>query len=167
MTYPGIVNGDGGSDLAVNEYQCFRRQEVCFALLNLVLIGALLTLQEVSRAVRGRPAASVVIVLAVGCAIQAAYVTWLYGETAPLSLPQRQALTLWALVFNSVLALVLTSLTIRGDTAYYALMLLPILEAAFRFGLGATIAIAVLADFVCFLGAYGMRFGEYIEAGAM
>jgi signal transduction histidine kinase len=161
------MNGDGGSDRAVNEYQCFRRQEVFFALLNLVLIGALLTLQEVSRAVRGRPAASVVIVLAVGFTIQAAYVTWLYGETALLSLPQRQALTLWALVFNSVLALVLTSLTIRGDTAYYALMLLPILEAAFRFGLGATIAMAVLADFVCFLGAYGMRFGEYIEAGAM
>jgi signal transduction histidine kinase len=161
------MNGDGGSDRAVNEYQCFRRQEVFFALLNLVLIGALLTLQEVSRAVRGRPAASVVIVLAVGFTIQAAYVTWLYGETALLSLPQRQALTLWALVFNSALALVLTSLTIRGDTAYYALMLLPILEAAFRFGLGATIAMAVLADFVCFLGAYGMRFGEYIEAGAM
>jgi hypothetical protein len=75
-------------------------------------------------------------------------------------------LTLWSLVFNSVLALVLTSLTIRGDTAYYALMLLPILEAAFRLGLGATIAVIVLGDFVSFLGAYGMRFGEYIEAGA-
>ena len=46
-------------------------------------------------------------------------------------------------------------------------MLLPVLEAAFRLGLGATIAVAVLADFICFLGAYGMKFGEYIEAGAM
>jgi signal transduction histidine kinase len=76
-------------------------------------------------------------------------------------------LTFWSLGFNSALAVVLTSLTIRGDTAYYALMLLPILEAAFRLGLGATIAVVVLADFISFLGAYGMRFGEYIEAGAM
>jgi hypothetical protein len=42
-------------------------------------------------------------------------------------------------------------------------MLLPVLQAAFRLGLGATIAVAVLADFICFLGAYGMKFGEYIE----
>ena len=46
-------------------------------------------------------------------------------------------------------------------------MLLPILEAAFRLGLSATIAVVVLADFISFLGAYGMKFGEYIEAGAM
>ena len=76
-------------------------------------------------------------------------------------------LTFWSLGFNSALAFVLTLITIRGDTAYYALMLLPVLQAAFRLGLGATIAVAVLADFITFLGAYGMRFGEYIEAGAM
>jgi signal transduction histidine kinase len=58
-------------------------------------------------------------------------------------------------------------MTVRGDTVYYALMLLPVLEAAFRLGLGATIAVAVLADFICFFGAYGLKFGEYIESGAM
>jgi two-component system sensor histidine kinase HydH len=46
-------------------------------------------------------------------------------------------------------------------------MLLPILEAAFRLSLGVTIAIIALADFISFLGAYGLKFGEYIEAGAM
>ena len=46
-------------------------------------------------------------------------------------------------------------------------MLLPILEASFRLGLGATIAVIALADFISFLGAYGLKFGEYIEAGAM
>jgi two-component system, NtrC family, sensor histidine kinase HydH len=167
LTFFAIATGDGGPDRAVNDQQCFRRQEVFFALLNLVLIGALLTLQEISRIVRGKPAASVVIVLAVGFAIQAAYVTWRYSQTAPPSLSERKVLTLWSLGFNSALALVLTCLTIRGDTAYYALMLLPILEAAFRLGLGATIAVIVLADFISFLGAYGLPFGEYIEAGAM
>ena len=167
LSFFAITTGDGGPDRAVNDQQCFRRQELFFARLNLILIGALLTLQEISRIVRGKPAASVVIVLAVGFAIQAAYVTWRYSQTAPPSLSERKVLTLWSLGFNSALALVLTCLTIRGDTAYYALMLLPILEAAFRLGLGATIAVIVLADFICFLGTYGMRFGEYIEAGAM
>jgi signal transduction histidine kinase len=46
-------------------------------------------------------------------------------------------------------------------------MLLPILEASFRLGLGVTIAMIGLADFISFMGAYGLKFGEYIEAGAM
>ncbi|MGO9453661.1 MAG: sensor histidine kinase [Candidatus Binataceae bacterium] len=159
--------GDGAADFAAGEHQSFRRQEFVFASLNLMLIGALLALQAISRFVRGKPSAAVVIVLTVGFVIQAAHLVWLRRTNAPLSRPTRRILTFWSLGFNSMLALVLTSLTIRGDTAYYALMLLPILEAAFRLGLGATIAMVVLADVICFIGAYGLKFGEYIEAGAM
>ena len=82
------TTGDGGPDLAANDSQCFRRQEMFFAPLNLVLIGALLTLQEISRIARGRPAAPVVIVLTAGFVVQAAYVTWLYSQTAPRSLSE-------------------------------------------------------------------------------
>ncbi len=99
--------------------------------------------------------------------VQGVYLAWLQRRTPSLSLQKRRVLTFWSLGFNSALALVLTSITIRGDTAYYALMLLPVLEAAFRLGLGATVAVVALADFISFLGAYGMRFGEYVEAGAM
>jgi two-component system, NtrC family, sensor histidine kinase HydH len=155
------------SDLASDDFGPFRRQEFFFALLNLLLIAALLTLQELSRLVRGRPAASVVIVLAVGLAVQAVHLAWLRVKSTALSLPKRRTFTFWSLGFNSTLSLVLTSLTIRGDTAYYALMLIPILEAAFSVGLDLTVSVIVLADFICFLGAYGMKFGEYIEAGAM
>jgi two-component system, NtrC family, sensor histidine kinase HydH len=160
--------GHTDSDLTASDSEAFRRQELLFAVLNLFLIGALLALQAFSRFVRGRPEASVIGVLLVGFAVQALHVAWLhYRRVAPVSVPSRRIFTFWSLGFNSGLALLLTSLTIRGDTAYYALMLIPILEAAFRLGLGATIAIIVLADFVSFVGAYGMRFGEYIEAGAM
>lgn len=162
-----LTIGHGDSDLVASDFESFRRQELLFALLNLLLIGALLTLQAFSRFVRGRPTASVVWVLAIGVVMQAVHLTWLNWRTAPLSLPKRKVFTFWSLGFNSALAFVLTFITIKGDTAYYALMLLPVLEAAFRLGLGTTIAVAVLADFICFLGAYGMKFGEYIEAGAM
>jgi signal transduction histidine kinase len=159
--------GDGGADFAADDQESFRRQEFVFASLNLLLIGALLALQTISRFVRGRPSASVIIVLAVGLIVQAAHLIWLRKRNATISRGTRRFLTFWSLGFNSTLALVLTSLTIRGDTAYYALMLLPILEASFRLGLGATIAVIGLADFISFMGAYGLKFGEYIEAGAM
>ncbi len=159
--------GSATPEFAADEHASFRRQEFVFAALNLFLIGALLALQSISWLVRRRPATSVVIVLAVGFVIQTAHLIWLRRSNAPVARPTRRILTYWSLGFNSILALVLTSLTIRGDTAYYALMLLPILEASFRLGLGATIAVIVLADVISFMGAFGLKFGEYIEAGAM
>ena len=157
----------GAGDFAVEDHDSFQRQEFVFAALNLLLIGALFALQAISKIVRGRPSQSVIVVLGAGFTIQAVYFIWLRTKNARISQSRRRLLTFWSLGFNSILALVLTSLTIRGDTAYYALMLLPILEAAFRLGLGATIAVIVLADFISFMGAYGLKFGEYIEAGAM
>ena len=145
----------------------FRRQEFVFAALNLLLIGALLALQVISRVVRGKPSAPVIVVLAAGFIVQAVYSVWLRTRNATISEGTRRFLIYWSLGFNSTLALVLTSLTMKGDTAYYALMLLPILEASFRLGLGVTIAVIALADFISFMGAYGLKFGEYIEAGAM
>jgi len=162
-----LTIGHGNFDLAASDSASFRRQELFFALLNLLLIGALLTLQAISRFVRGRPAAGVIWVLAAGLVVQAVHLTWLNWRSAPLSSSKRRVFTFWSLGFNSALAFVLTFITIRGDTAYYALMLIPVLEAAFRLDLGAAIAVAVLADFICFLGAYGLKFGEYIEAGAL
>ncbi|MGC2305086.1 sensor histidine kinase [Candidatus Binatus sp.] len=157
----------GAGDFAVEDHDSFRRQEFVFAALNLLLIGALFALQAISRFVRGRPSESVIIVLTAGFVIQAAYFIWVRARNAEISEGTRRFLTYWSLGFNSILALVLTTLTLRGDTAYYALMLLPILEASFRLGLGVTIGVIVLADFICFVGAYGLKFGEYIEAGAM
>src|SRR5208283_2282745 len=150
-----------------SDFESFRRQALLFAVLDQILIGALLALQVFSRLVRGRPALSVIVVLSLGLTVESVHVAWLhYRRSEPVTAPTRRAFTCWSLGFNSTLALVLTSLTIRGDTAYYALMLLPVLEAAFRLGFGGMIAVVMLANFVSFLGAYGLKFGEYVEAGA-
>jgi len=160
--------GQSDSDLTAPGFESFRRQELLFAVLNQILIGALLALQLFSRLVRSRPAASVIVVLALGLVVESLHVAWLhYRRTVPVPAPTRKVFTFWSLGFNSALALVLTFLTIRGDTAYYALMLLPVLESAFRLGFGGMVAVVMLADFISFLGAYGLKFGEYIEAGAM
>ena len=110
----------GAGDFAVEDHDSFRRQEFVFAALNLLLIGALLALQAISKIVRGRPSESVIVVLAAGFTIQAVYFIWLRARVATISQGARRFLTYWSLGFNSMLALVLTSLTIRGDTAYYA-----------------------------------------------
>jgi len=157
----------GSGDFAAGDTDAFRRQELFFAVLNLMLIGSLLVLQEISKFVRNKPSGSVLAVLGAGFAIQAAYVIWLRWRSETISRGWRRFLTYWSLGFNSILALTLTCMTIKGDTAYYALMLLPILEASFRLGLGATIGVIALADFISFMGAFGLKFGEYIEAGAM
>ncbi len=150
------------------DFESFRRQELLFAVLNQILIGALLVLQAFSRFIRGRPAASVIVILAAGFVVESMHIAWLHHRrTEPVPAPTRRAFTFWSLGFNSALALLLTSLTIGGDTAYYALRLLPVLEAAFRLGFGGMIAVVMLANFISFLGAYGLKFGEYIEAGAL
>jgi len=159
--------GGDGSTLAAQDRDSFRRQEVVFASVNLMLIGALLLLQEISRLGRGKPAASVMFVLAVGFVVQAIHLVWLLSRSVELSKPTQRIFTYWSLGFNSTLALVLTFLTIGGDTAYYALMLIPILEAAYRLRLGATCGLILLAVFISFMGVWGLKFGEYIEAGAM
>jgi signal transduction histidine kinase len=160
--------GQSDSDLMAPDFESFRRQELLFAVLNQILIGALLVLQAFSRFIRGRPAASVIVILAAGFVVESMHIAWLHHRrTEPVPAPTRRAFTFWSLGFNSALALLLTSLTIGGDTAYYALMLLPVLEAAFRLGFGGMIAVVMLANFISFLGAYGLKFGEYIEAGAL
>jgi hypothetical protein len=65
------------SEHAASEIESSHRQEFFFALLNLSLIGALLALQAISRFVRSRPSASVVVVLAIGFVVQAVQLTWL------------------------------------------------------------------------------------------
>src|ERR1700680_5253043 len=76
--------GLGDSDLAASDFASFRRQELFFALLNLLLIGALLALQAISRVVRGRPTASVILVLAAGLAGEDVHLGWLnWGGGAP------------------------------------------------------------------------------------
>ena len=159
--------GDGGAHFTADDHHSFGRQEFVFAALNLLLIGALLALQIISKYVRGKPAASIIVVLAVGFLIQGAHLIWLRRRSATSSRGKRQFLTFWSLGFNTALAFVLTLLTLKGDTAYYALMLLPILEAAFRLDLAGTVTVIVIAVFISFMGAYGMKFGEYIEAGAI
>src|ERR1035437_7569030 len=85
LSFLASTMGDGGADFAADDQESFGRQEFVFASLNLLLIGALLALQAISRLVRGRPSASVIIVLAGGLTVQAAHLVWLRRKNATIS----------------------------------------------------------------------------------
>src|ERR1700735_2816449 len=63
----------GAGDFAVEDHDSFRRQEFVFAALNLLLIGALLALQAISKIFRGRPSDSVIVALAYLISFMGAY----------------------------------------------------------------------------------------------
>ncbi len=78
-----------------------------------------------------------------------------------------------SIAFNILLALVLAEVTNREDTQYFILMVVPILVAAFRLTLPATLGVVALVDFINFFWVwyYGRRHplapAEYFEAGTV
>jgi len=71
-----------------------------------------------------------------------------------------------------VLAVVLASVIDREDSQYSALLVVPIVEAAFRFGLAPALAVATAADSITFYWVWRyanlhppFKVGEYFEAG--
>ena len=161
--------GDGATDFTTNDHQSFGRQEFVFAALNFLLIGALLALQVISKYVRGKPAASVIIVLAAGLLIQGAHLIWLRKRSATSSRGKRRFLTFWSLGFNTSLAFVLTLLTIKGRHR--------LLRSDACFPYWKRLSDLILAgtarcDRDCRFSfrswaPTALKFGEYIEAGAM
>ena len=84
-----------------------------------------------------------------------------------------KALTLISIGLNTALT-VAASATNKYDSQYYVLMLVPVLQAAFRFSLPATVAVVALADFMNFFWIWQysrlhppVEVDEYREAGTI
>ncbi|MGO9060436.1 MAG: hypothetical protein ACLQU2_24090, partial [Candidatus Binataceae bacterium] len=60
----------------------------------------------------------------------------------------------WPIALNSILTLVLSIFSAGSDHQFFILMVVPVLEAAFRLNLAMVIAIIVFADFLNFFSAY-------------
>src|SRR5262249_50981246 len=87
--------------------------------------------------------------------------------------PSKQALIAWSSIsFNVALTSMLAVLTNKEDTPYFILMVVAVLEAAFRFKLLAIIGVVAVVDFSLFLQVWWfydkhppVDVGEYYEAG--
>lgn len=154
------------SALLASDVESFRLQESIFTILNLLLIAVLLAMEPKLAPYRGTRPLPAEATLAAALAMEAAKLVWLRADRL-LSPVTRTVLTWWSIVFNTALVAVLFVLMRGEDTQYYVLMVVPVLEAAFRLRLVPTVAVIAAAYFLNFLMAHSLgSLGEYLEAAA-
>jgi two-component system sensor histidine kinase HydH len=150
----------------------FQRQETIFIVINLALIAGLLLLQTVFASYWGQPSRSLLQVLGVGFLIKAAELVWVRRLARPPG-PMRVMFLTWAsILLNLSLALVLTILVDREDSPYFVLMVVPIVEVAFRAALPLVLSVIAAATYLNFYFVWHFfrlhpptELGEYFEAG--
>lgn len=150
----------------------FKRQESVFVVLQLVLLVLLLVLHHQLPAFWGTPSSALLAIIGAGVALRTAQLVWVQRANAVPPARVLNALTWTSILLNLLLAVVLSELTDHEDSPYFVLMLLPILESAFRFSLPVVTGVVVAADFLNFfwVGRYFAEHppldkGEYLEAG--
>ncbi|MBZ5597992.1 MAG: GHKL domain-containing protein [Acidobacteriia bacterium] len=156
----------------VSDLGSFRRQESIFIVLNLALLAVLLLLHAGFASYWGTPTRALVAVLGAGFLLKAVELIWVRKLTRAPS-PTALALLTWSsITLNLVLAVALTWIADHEDSPYLVLLVMPILEAAFRFRLFTVLAVMVMADFYSFLAPWQYfqhhpptDIGEYFEAG--
>jgi signal transduction histidine kinase len=145
-------------------------QHSVFAILNLLLLLALWGGHNLFASFWGAPSTSLLAVLGGSFLLRAVELLWLRKRA--LNPAECATLAQGSIAFNLALALLLASLVDREDSQYSALLVVPILESAFQFGLAATVGVALAADGILFYWVWRyfelhppVRIGEYFEAG--
>ena len=158
--------------LVASDLDSFRRQESILIALNLLILVVLFSLHVYFASFWGRP--TLPLILGVGCGIVLKGTEWLWLRGLRRALKPNELATLtWAsIALNITLAFVLSILTDKEDTPYFALMVVPVLEAAFRFELTAIVAVVTIVDVSLFWQVRWffdkhppLDVGEYYEAG--
>jgi signal transduction histidine kinase len=150
----------------------YRRQRSAFIILNIAILVIVLGLHESFSSFWGKPTLSLVV--AIGCAVilNVAEFAWLMKLQMIPSRVTRVLVSWTAILVNLVLAFLLSHMTDSEDSPYFVLLLVPILEAAFRFHLITVIGIVSASDFLLFLWVWDffrhhppVDVGEFFEAG--
>jgi signal transduction histidine kinase len=152
----------------------FKKQESIFIILNLFILAVLLLIHTLFAPHWGEPSTSLIAVLAGAFVVQLVELVWLDGRRRPLGPKGIILLTCFSVVLNFSLAFLLELLSNRDDIQYFIVMVIPILQSAFRFPLLATLAVVGFADFINFFWVwdYGQHHpmapvSEYFEAGTI
>lgn len=151
----------------------FRQQASIFSILNLFVIAALLLAHVLLAPYWGRLSPALFVALGVGFLFHASVLTWIQAQSAPISANVVLFVTVASIGVNSVLTFAAAS-TNHEHSQYFALMIVPVLEAAFRFSFGGTILVVALADFLNIFWVWeyyrlhpSRDFNEYLEAGTV
>jgi len=158
--------------LVASDLESFRRQESILIALNLLILVVLFSLHVYFASFWGRPTPLLILGVGVGIVLKGAEWLWLRGLKRALKPNELATLTWASIALNITLAFALSILTDKEDTPYFALMVIPVLEAAFRFELPAIVAVVTIVDVSLFWQVRWffdkhppLDVGEYYEAG--
>ena len=158
--------------MLVSDLASFRRQESIFIALNLLILAVLFSLHLYFAAFWGKPTPLLISAIGLGAFLKAAEWLWLQRLSRPLKPAALAALTWASIALNIALSSVLAVLTDREDTPYFVLMVVAVLEAAFRFELFAIVGVVTAVDASLFWQVWWyytkhppVDVGEYYEAG--
>jgi signal transduction histidine kinase len=160
------------SSLLASDLASFKRQESTFIILNLVLLAGLLLLQIVFASYWGNPSKTIILALGAGFLLKTIELIWVQGLTRPLNSVEIKVLTWSSIILNLSLALLLTVVNDHEDSPYFVLMIVPILESAFRSPIFVVVGVIGLASYLNFFFVWRffllhppLEAGEYFEAG--
>jgi len=161
------------SSLLAPDFPSFKRQESAFVILNLFVLSVLLLIHTLFSSYFGAPPRSLIVVLAIGFFLNVVELIWLQSATF-LSATGIIILTWIAIAVNMGIAFALASLSYRQDTQYFALLVAPILQAAFRFSFSSMLAVLIASTTLDFFWVWNYfrmhppsEISEYMEAGTI
>lgn len=156
------------------ELDHWKRQESTFCILHLIVLAVLLLVHTLFTAHFGVPSRPLVAVLTAAFLLRVLQVVWIQGLVSIPSSRWLLSMTTALVVLNLALAFVAAILTDRPDSQYFVLLVMPVVEAAFRFGLASTMGIILITGALNFLWIvqYERTHGsvlptEYFEAGTI
>lgn len=151
----------------------FRQQTNIFSILNLFVIATLLLAHVLLAPYWGRLSPMLFVVLGMGFLFHASVLTWIQARTTTISAKTVLFVTVASISVNCVLTFAAAA-TNHERSQYFALMIVPVLEAAFRFSLTGTIIVVAIADFLNIFWVWefyrvhpSKDFNEYLEAGTV
>lgn len=160
--------------LARFDFESFRNQEMVFATLNLFVLATLLLLHALFASLLGEPSPALLVTLGTAFLLKMLELLWLWAGVRSLSGSLADALVWSSIFLNIGLAVLLAFLTNRGDSPYFGLLALPILQAAYRFRLLTCIGVIIVSDSMTFFWVWHFaKFRlpiyatEYLEAGVI
>jgi len=165
-----IIGLDETPDAAITS---FRQQASVFSILNLFVIAGLLLVHVLLTEYLGRLSPLLLVALGVGFFFHAFVFMWIQARPAQITRSLVLSLTFSSIAVNSILTFIAAA-TNHEDSQYFALMIIPILEAAFRLSFFATIMVVAVADTLNFYWVWeyyrihpSQQFNEYIEAATV
>jgi signal transduction histidine kinase len=159
---------------ARSELESWKRQETIFCILQLIVLSVLLLIHTLFATHFGIPSRGLVELLAGAFLVRVLQLIWVQGAAEMPPAILAGTLTAASVLLNLILAFVAAQLTDRADSQYFVLLVMPVIEAAFRFRLPAAIAVFITAGALNFawIEHFARQHGpvpvtEYFEAGSL